>query len=76
MSQECDNNVLHLVKQKGFCPYGYMSDFEKLEEKLPCKEKLCSSLADRRISEKNMNMSLMLGKNLKWKRWKIITTCI
>ena len=27
MSQEVDNNVLDLVKQKWFYPYEYMSDF-------------------------------------------------
>ena len=27
--QECNNNLLDLVKQKGFYPYEYMSDFEK-----------------------------------------------
>ena len=29
LSQEFDNNVLDLVKQKGFYPYKYTSDFEK-----------------------------------------------
>ena len=29
LSQETDNNLLDLVKQKQFYPYGYMSDFEK-----------------------------------------------
>ena len=32
LSQECDNKVLDLVKQKGFYPYEHMSDFEKLKE--------------------------------------------
>ena len=32
LSQEFDNNVLGLVKQKGFYPYEYMSDFEKFKE--------------------------------------------
>ena len=32
LSQEFDNNVLDLVKQKGFYPYEYMSDFEKFKE--------------------------------------------
>ena len=27
LSQEFDNNVLDLVKQKGFYPYEYMNDF-------------------------------------------------
>ena len=38
LSQEFDNNVLDLVKQKGFYPYEYMSDFEKFKEELPSKE--------------------------------------
>ena len=32
LSQEFDNNVLDLVKQKGFYPLQYMSDFEKFKE--------------------------------------------
>ena len=39
MSQEFDNNILDLVKQKGFYPYEYMSNFEKFKEQLPSKEK-------------------------------------
>ena len=34
LSQEFDNNVLDLVKQNGFYPYEYMSDFEKFDEEL------------------------------------------
>ena len=37
LSQELDNNALHLVKQKGFYPYEHMRDFEKFEEQLPSK---------------------------------------
>ena len=36
LSQEFDNNMLDLVKQKVFYPYEYISDFEKL--KLPSKK--------------------------------------
>ena len=39
LSQEFNIYVLDLVKQKEFYPYEYMSDFEKLKEELPCKEK-------------------------------------
>ena len=42
LSQEFDNNALHLVKQKGFYPYEYMRDFKKFEEQLPSKEKFYS----------------------------------
>ena len=44
LSQESDNKVSDLVKQKGFYPYEYMSDFEKFKEELPSKEKFYSSL--------------------------------
>ena len=32
LSQEFDNDILDLVKQKGFYPYEYMSDFEKFKK--------------------------------------------
>ena len=32
LSQESDNKVLDLAKQERFCPYEYMSDFEKFKE--------------------------------------------
>ena len=40
LSQEFDNNGLDLVKQKGFYPYEYMSDFEKFKNQLPRKKKV------------------------------------
>ena len=43
-SQEFDNNILDLVKQKGFCPYDYISAFEKSKEQLPGQKKFYSSL--------------------------------
>ena len=52
MSQEFDNNVLDLVQQKGFYPYGYMSHFEKFKEQLPTQKKFYSSLTVRKITEK------------------------
>ena len=42
MSQEFENKVLDLVKQKGFYPYEDMSDFEKFKEGLPSKDKFYS----------------------------------
>ena len=44
LSQEFDNNILDLVKQKGFCPYDYISAFEKSKERLPGQKKFYSSL--------------------------------
>ena len=32
LSQEFDNNVLDLVKQRGFYPYEYIINFEKFKE--------------------------------------------
>ena len=52
LSQELDNNVLDLVKQKEFYPYGYLSDFEKLKEELPRKKMFYSLSTDRKISHK------------------------
>ena len=52
MSQEFENKVLDLVKQKGFYPYEDMSNFEKFLEELPSKENFYSSLTDRKNSDK------------------------
>ena len=37
LSQEFDNNLLDLVRQKGFYPYEYMDYFKKFNEQLPSK---------------------------------------
>ena len=76
LSQEFDNNVLDLVKQKGFYPYEYLSDFENCKEQLLYKEKFYSSLTGKKLVTKNIIMILRFGTNLKWKRWRIITTFI
>ena len=52
LSQEFDNNMLDLVKQKGFCPYEYLIDFEMFKEELPSKEIFYSSLTNRKITDK------------------------
>ena len=52
MSQEFDNKVLNLVKQKGFYPYEYMTGFEKFKEQLPSAEKFYRSLTGKKISGK------------------------
>ena len=52
LGQEFDTNALDLVKQKGFYPYEYMSDFEKYKEELPSKENIYSSLTCKIISDK------------------------
>ena len=69
MDQEFDNNVLDLVKQKGFYPYEYMSNFEKFQEELPSKEKFHSSLTDRKLSQKECGHVLIV-----WKIFEMKTT--
>ena len=41
---------MDLGKRKGFCPYEYMSNFEKFKEELPSKKKFHSSLAGKKFS--------------------------
>ena len=48
LSQEFDNDILDLVKQKG----DYMISFEKFKEGLPRREKFYSSRTDKKISDK------------------------
>ena len=43
LDQQFDNNLLDLIKQKGFYPDEYINNFEKLKEKLPRKETFYSS---------------------------------
>ena len=52
LSQEFDNKILDLVKQKLFYPYECISDFEKLNEEFPSKEKFYSLLTGKTISDK------------------------
>ena len=51
MSQEFDINVLDFVKQEGFYPYEYMSDFEKFKEKFPSKKLFYSLLTNKKIRD-------------------------
>ena len=51
MSEEFDNKILGLVKQKGFHPYEYMSDGGKFKEEFPSKEKFYSSMNGKKISD-------------------------
>ena len=51
-SQEFDNNISDLAKQKGFYPYEYMSDFKKFKKELRNEEKFYSLLTGKKISGK------------------------
>ena len=70
LSQEFDNNVLDLVKQKGFYPYEYMSDFEKFIEELPSKEKFYSFLTCKNISDKEHEYVLNVWYKFEMKMMK------
>ena len=70
LSQEFDNKVLDLVKQKGFYPYEYMSHFEKFKEKIPSKEKFYSSLTGKTISDKEYDHVLKVWNKFEMKTMK------
>ena len=67
LSQEFDNNVLDLVKQIGFYPYEYMSDFEKFKEELPNKEESYGPLTNQKISGKEYEHVLNVWKKFEMK---------
>ena len=71
MSQEFDNNILDLLKQKGFYPYEHMSDFEKFEEELLKKEKFYSSLTNRKITDKEYEHVLNVWNKIEMKIMKL-----
>ena len=52
LSQEIDNSVLNLIKQKGVNPNEYMRYFEKFKEGLPTKENFYSSFTGLKITTK------------------------
>ena len=54
-----------MVKQKGFYPYDYMSNFEQFKEELPSKESFLVRYQVKKVVIKNMSMFLRFGINLK-----------
>ena len=72
LSQEFDNNVLDLAKQKGFYPYEYMNDFEKFQDEMASKEKFYSFLLTEKLMTKNMNMFFYVWDKFKM---KIVRDC-
>ena len=59
-----------MVKQEGFYPYEYMSDFEKLKEKLPSKEKFYSLLTGKKFSNKEYEHVLKVWNKFEMKMMK------
>ena len=72
LSKEFDNNILDLVKQKGFYPYEYMNDFEKFQDEMASKEKFYSFLLTEKLMTKNMNMFFYVWDKFKM---KIVRDC-
>ena len=69
--------MLDLVKQKGFYPYEYISEFEKFKEELPRKEKFYSLLIGKKTGfEQIWNEN---EERLSWflfKMWRFtVSTC-
>ena len=52
-----------------------MTYFEKFKEKWPSKEKFYNLLTGNTVSDKEYDHVINVGINLKWKQWRIITTC-
>ena len=70
LSQEFDNNVLDLVKQKGFYLYEYMSDLKMFKEKLPSEEKFYSSLTGKKVSDKEYERFFKVWNKFEMKKMK------
>ena len=70
LTQELDNKVLDLVKQKEFYPYEYISDFEKFKEELPSKGKFYSSLTSKKICDKKYEHLLKVWNTFQMKTMK------
>ena len=65
MSQEFNNNVVDIVKEKGLHLYDYMSDFQKFKEELPRKENFSNLLTDKKINGKEFEHILNFGEKFK-----------
>ena len=70
LSQEFDNNVLNLVKEKGFYHNKRMTHFEKFKEQLRNKEKFSSSLTGKRISDKEHEHVLKIYNKFEMKKMR------
>ena len=71
LSQEFDNNVLDLFKQKGFYSYEYTSGFKKFKEELPSKEQFYSSLKGKKNSDKEYDHVLKVWDKFEMKTMRI-----
>ena len=64
-NQKFHNNVLDLVKQKGFYTYEYMRGFGKFKEGLSSKERFYSSSTGTKFVTMNMNLRFRISLKIK-----------
>ena len=76
LSQEFDNNVLDLVKQKACILMSIWVFSKNISKNGLAKKSFIVPWTAEDLWKKNINMFLMFWKNLKWKQWKIIMICI
>ena len=67
MSQEFENEVWDLVKQKWLYPYKNMCDLEKFNETFPSKNKFYSSLSGKELVKNSFLIFSKFGINFKLK---------
>ena len=65
MSQEYDDELLDLVKQKKIYPYEYISDFERFEGGFPSINKFYSSFTGKNLMTKTTYKLIKFGINLR-----------
>ena len=70
LSQEFDNDILYLVKQKEFYSCEYMSDCKKFKEELRSIEKFYSSLTNKKLSDKDYGHVLKVSNTFEMKKMK------
>ena len=70
LSQDFNNKVLDLVKQKEFYPYQCIKNFVKFEEELSNKEKFYTSLTGKKISDEKYDYVLMVWNKFEMKTMK------
>ena len=70
LNREFDSKILDLIKQKGFYPYEYTRDFEKLKEELPNKGKFYSSLTGKKTCDKEYEHVLTVWNKFEMKKMK------
>ena len=64
------DNVLDLLRQKGFYPHEYMSNFENFKEQLLSKQNFYSLLTGTQISGKEYDHVLKVLNSFKMKSMK------